>query len=184
MLPIFDCSETYMIRAPGSNGRKVASDCAWQLGRERKPPERGKSKASGSKAVGKKSPGKRVLGKKSLGSEGFRQEGEQQSSGQGLKAARERSARWPDDAGARGVRAERGLAPEAGREGQGGHAGEAEAQGQLPAASLQDPRGAMVKDGEPSRLALSAHAWGEPVLKRRWRMRRSWRAGEEAAGAV
>jgi hypothetical protein len=28
-----------------------------------------------------------------------------------------------------------------------------------------DPRGAMVKDGEPSRLALSAHAWGEPVLK-------------------
>jgi hypothetical protein len=26
MLPIFDCSETYMIRAPGGNGRKVASD--------------------------------------------------------------------------------------------------------------------------------------------------------------
>jgi hypothetical protein len=25
------------------------------------------------------------------------------------------------------------------------------------------PRGPMVKDGEPTRLALSAHAWGEPV---------------------
>ncbi len=27
------------------------------------------------------------------------------------------------------------------------------------------PRGPMVKDGEPTRLALSAHAWGEPVPK-------------------
>jgi hypothetical protein len=26
-------------------------------------------------------------------------------------------------------------------------------------------RGPMVKDGEPTRLALSAHAWGEPVPK-------------------
>jgi hypothetical protein len=25
------------------------------------------------------------------------------------------------------------------------------------------PRGPMMKDGEPTRLALSAHAWGEPV---------------------
>jgi hypothetical protein len=25
------------------------------------------------------------------------------------------------------------------------------------------PRGPMVKDGKPTRLALSAHAWGEPV---------------------
>ncbi|WP_263384078.1 DUF6321 domain-containing protein [Granulicella arctica] len=28
-----------------------------------------------------------------------------------------------------------------------------------------NPRGPMVKDGEPTRLALSAHAWGEPVPK-------------------
>lgn len=27
------------------------------------------------------------------------------------------------------------------------------------------PRGPMVKDGKPTRLALSAHAWGEPVPK-------------------
>ncbi len=27
------------------------------------------------------------------------------------------------------------------------------------------PRGPMLKDGEPTRLALSAHAWGEPVPK-------------------
>jgi hypothetical protein len=27
------------------------------------------------------------------------------------------------------------------------------------------PRGPMMKDGEPTRLALSAHAWGEPVPK-------------------
>ncbi|WP_353069469.1 DUF6321 domain-containing protein [Tunturibacter empetritectus] len=27
------------------------------------------------------------------------------------------------------------------------------------------PRGPMVKDGEPTRLALSAHAWGEPIPK-------------------
>ena len=27
------------------------------------------------------------------------------------------------------------------------------------------PRGPMVKDGEPTRLALSAHAWDEPVPK-------------------
>jgi Domain of unknown function (DUF6321) len=27
------------------------------------------------------------------------------------------------------------------------------------------PRGPMVKDGNPTRLALSAHAWGEPVPK-------------------
>jgi hypothetical protein len=27
------------------------------------------------------------------------------------------------------------------------------------------PRGPMTKDGEPTRLALSAHAWGEPVPK-------------------
>jgi hypothetical protein len=27
------------------------------------------------------------------------------------------------------------------------------------------PRGPMVRDGEPTRLALSAHAWGEPVPK-------------------
>ena len=27
------------------------------------------------------------------------------------------------------------------------------------------PRGSMVKDGEPTRLALSAHAWGETVPK-------------------
>ncbi len=27
------------------------------------------------------------------------------------------------------------------------------------------PRGPMEKDGEPTRLALSAHAWGEPVPK-------------------
>ena len=27
------------------------------------------------------------------------------------------------------------------------------------------PRGPMIKDGEPTRLALSAHAWGEPVPK-------------------
>ena len=27
------------------------------------------------------------------------------------------------------------------------------------------PRGPMVKDGEPTRLALSAHAWGEAVPK-------------------
>jgi hypothetical protein len=29
------------------------------------------------------------------------------------------------------------------------------------------PRGPMVKDGKPTRLALSAHAWGEPVPKTR-----------------
>jgi hypothetical protein len=28
-----------------------------------------------------------------------------------------------------------------------------------------NPRGPMEKDGEPTRLALSAHAWGEPVPK-------------------
>ena len=28
-----------------------------------------------------------------------------------------------------------------------------------------NPRGPMQKDGEPTRLALSAHAWGEPVPK-------------------
>ena len=28
-----------------------------------------------------------------------------------------------------------------------------------------NPRGPMVKDGTPTRLALSAHAWGEPVPK-------------------
>lgn len=28
-----------------------------------------------------------------------------------------------------------------------------------------NPRGPMVKDGEPTRLALSAHAWGEKVPK-------------------
>ena len=28
-----------------------------------------------------------------------------------------------------------------------------------------NPRGPMLKDGEPTRLALSAHAWGEPVPK-------------------
>jgi hypothetical protein len=28
-----------------------------------------------------------------------------------------------------------------------------------------NPRGPMVKDGKPTRLALSAHAWGEPVPK-------------------
>lgn len=28
-----------------------------------------------------------------------------------------------------------------------------------------NPRGPMVKDGEPTRLALSAHAWGEAVPK-------------------
>lgn len=28
-----------------------------------------------------------------------------------------------------------------------------------------NPRGPMVKDEEPTRLALSAHAWGEPVPK-------------------
>jgi len=28
-----------------------------------------------------------------------------------------------------------------------------------------NPRGPMVKDGEPTRLALSAHAWGEPIPK-------------------
>lgn len=28
-----------------------------------------------------------------------------------------------------------------------------------------NPRGPMMKDGEPTRLALSAHAWGEPVPK-------------------
>src|SRR6201995_1910863 len=27
------------------------------------------------------------------------------------------------------------------------------------------PRGPVVKDGKPTRLALSAHAWGEPVPK-------------------
>jgi Domain of unknown function (DUF6321) len=27
------------------------------------------------------------------------------------------------------------------------------------------PRGPMMKDGKPTRLALSAHAWGEPVPK-------------------
>lgn len=27
------------------------------------------------------------------------------------------------------------------------------------------PRGPMEKDGKPTRLALSAHAWGEPVPK-------------------
>src|ERR1700759_2369749 len=27
------------------------------------------------------------------------------------------------------------------------------------------PRGPMMKDGQPTRLALSAHAWGEPVPK-------------------
>jgi hypothetical protein len=27
------------------------------------------------------------------------------------------------------------------------------------------PRGPMIKDGKPTRLALSAHAWGEPVPK-------------------
>jgi hypothetical protein len=27
------------------------------------------------------------------------------------------------------------------------------------------PRGPMLKDGKPTRLALSAHAWGEPVPK-------------------
>ena len=31
--------------------------------------------------------------------------------------------------------------------------------------SFTHPRGPMVKDGEPTRLALSAHAWGEPVPK-------------------
>lgn len=28
-----------------------------------------------------------------------------------------------------------------------------------------NPRGPMVKDGKPTRLALSAHAWGEPLPK-------------------
>ena len=28
-----------------------------------------------------------------------------------------------------------------------------------------NPRGPAVKDGKPTRLALSAHAWGEPVPK-------------------
>ncbi len=28
-----------------------------------------------------------------------------------------------------------------------------------------NPRGPMMKDGKPTRLALSAHAWGEPVPK-------------------
>ena len=28
-----------------------------------------------------------------------------------------------------------------------------------------NPRGPMLKDGKPTRLALSAHAWGEPVPK-------------------
>ena len=28
-----------------------------------------------------------------------------------------------------------------------------------------NPRGPMMKNGEPTRLALSAHAWGEPVPK-------------------
>ena len=28
-----------------------------------------------------------------------------------------------------------------------------------------NPRGPMLRDGEPTRLALSAHAWGEPVPK-------------------
>ncbi len=28
-----------------------------------------------------------------------------------------------------------------------------------------NPRGPLKKDGEPTRLALSAHAWGEPVPK-------------------
>ncbi|GGA52995.1 hypothetical protein GCM10011507_00060 [Edaphobacter acidisoli] len=28
-----------------------------------------------------------------------------------------------------------------------------------------NPRGPMVKNGKPTRLALSAHAWGEPVPK-------------------
>jgi hypothetical protein len=28
-----------------------------------------------------------------------------------------------------------------------------------------NPRGPMMKDGNPTRLALSAHAWGEPVPK-------------------
>ena len=38
-----------------------------------------------------------------------------------------------------------------------------------------NPRGPMMKDGKPTRLALSAHAWGEPVPK-------NGGGGEEVSG--
>ena len=46
------------------------------------------------------------------------------------------------------------------------------------------PRGPMVKDGEPTRLALSAHAWGEAVPKTEAEAKKLAAKGREAAGKV
>ena len=41
------------------------------------------------------------------------------------------------------------------------------------------PRGPMVKEGEPTRLALSAHAWGEPVPKTEEKAKKLAETGRE-----
>ena len=50
-------------------------------------------------------------------------------------------------------------------EGQGRHPEKQKRKGGFLRRHFAHPRGPMVKDGEPTRLALSAHAWGEPVPK-------------------
>jgi hypothetical protein len=55
------------------------------------------------------------------------------------------------------------LKPEV--KGAGGSFGEDEAEGIVLMRYFTHPRGPITKDGEPTRLALSAHAWGEPVPK-------------------
>jgi hypothetical protein len=93
----------------------------------------------------------------------FHQAGEQQSSSLVTHAARERSARWPEDGGARRSRGKRARHLRPGVKGKVDTPDKQKRKGSFLRRHFTHPHGPMVKDGEPSRLALSAHTWRERV---------------------
>jgi hypothetical protein len=151
-----------MIRAPGSNGRKVASDGAWQPGREQSRLRGSRRQTAANQA--ERSPSEREFGERSPW--GTKASGKKASS---RTAAKGRRQREKDPAGGLTVAGRAAFARKEGshlRPGVKGKVGTPEKQkrkGSFLRRHFAHPRGPMVTDAEPTRLALSAHAWGEPV---------------------